>query len=122
MHYFISLFLNGKTVTNSHFKCEERETLKKKDFSSGHLKEFMLKSTCNLLFYYATKYSAMEISVKGYHILKVVKFHTNSSSLFLVYLPLPVDVSRHWWQVENLASDLIVGFCLALLGMIFFLL
>lgn len=62
----------------------------------------MLKSTCNLLSYYANKYSAMEISV-----LKVVKFHTNSSSLFLVYLTLPVDVSSHWWQVENLASDLI---------------
>lgn len=48
----------------------------------------------------------MEISVKGYHILKVVKFHTNSSSLFLVCLTLPVNVSSHWWQVENLASHL----------------
>lgn len=67
----------------------------------------MLKSTCSLLSYCVTKYSAMEISVKGYHILKVVKFHTNSSNLFLVYLTLPVDVSSHWWQVENLASDLI---------------
>lgn len=75
-----------KTVTSSHFKCEERETLKKKelkDFSPGHLKEFMLKSTCSLLSYYVNKYSAMEISVKGYHILKVVKLHTNSSNLFL---------------------------------------